>query len=209
MDPVPTESTHPGLLSRVRDPKDEDAWREFDARYRSLIQRYCRARQLQPAEADDVRQLVMMALARYLRAFHYRPELGRFRDYLRRTVDNAIRHYLASQDRKAVRLLEEDALAELGPREDGGFEILWEEEWVRHHYRRALAAARKETSDQSADVFEELLAGRTPAEVAERHAMKLDAVYQVKHRMRLRLQAMIEQQIRDEEFPERSKSNPA
>lgn len=199
------ESTHPSLLSRVRDPQDETAWREFDARYRALILRYGRARSLQPAEAEDVLQIVMMALSRYLRGFRYRPEKGRFRDYLRCTVDNAIRRYLARQDRGAVRLVEEEVLAELGARNGDGREELWEQEWVRHHYRQALSIARRQTTDKSVEVFEELLAGREPADIARRRGMTVDAVHQVKHRMRERLRALIEKQIRDEEFPERAR----
>src|SRR5262245_17608345 len=86
------DSTHPSLLERLRDFSDHDAWREFDARYRELILRYCQRRGLQSADAEDIRQMAVMALARCLERFVYRPELGRFRDYLGRIVQNLIHH---------------------------------------------------------------------------------------------------------------------
>ncbi len=35
--PVAQGSTHPSLLSRVRDPADGGAWREFESQYGPLI----------------------------------------------------------------------------------------------------------------------------------------------------------------------------
>ena len=197
------ESTHPSLLSRVRSSADDQAWREFDARYRSLILRYCRARRLQSAEADDVRQIVMLSLARYLHAFQYKPELGRFRDYLRRVVENAIRRYSTTRDRHSAAQIDAahlDLVEDHGP---PGHEQLWEEEWVRHHYRQALAVVREHASEQSVAVFQEFLAGHSPEEVAEQFSMSLQAIYQVRQRMRKRLQKQIARQLHDEEFPER------
>ena len=46
--------TRASLLSRVRDPENDAAWREFEATYRDLIIRYCRARALQVADAAQV-----------------------------------------------------------------------------------------------------------------------------------------------------------
>ena len=59
-------TTHPTLLSRVRDHEDHRSWREFDSRYRELILRFCRRRGLQQSDAEDVRQIVMLNLARAL-----------------------------------------------------------------------------------------------------------------------------------------------
>ena len=197
------ESTHPSLLSRVRSSEDEQAWREFDARYRSLILRYCRARKLQSAEADDVRQIVMLSLAKYLRSFQYKPELGRFRDYLRRVVENAIRRYATNRDRHSAALIDAEHLDLVEDEGPPGHESLWEEEWVRHHYRQALAVVREHASEQSVAVFQELLSGRSPEQVANHFGMTIQAVYQVRQRMRKRLQAQIARQLHDEEFPER------
>ena len=91
---VDHELTQPSLLSRVRDGSDQAAWREFEAKYHELLLRYCRARGLQRSDAEDVRQIVMMNLAKFLRNFDYSPEKGGFRSYLGRVVRNSIsRHF--------------------------------------------------------------------------------------------------------------------
>ena len=102
---VATDTTHPSLLARVRDPADAAAWHEFEARYRDLIRRYCRRRGLQTADAEDVGQLVMLALARALQHFTFDRSRGRFRDYLGRVVNNAIQRHL-SRPTQAPRLLD-------------------------------------------------------------------------------------------------------
>src|SRR3954469_2676729 len=83
-------STHPSLLERLRDAGDAAAWREFDRRYGELIVRYARARGLQQADAEDVRQAVLLSLSRSMPRFEYSPARGRFRHYLGRVVRNAV-----------------------------------------------------------------------------------------------------------------------
>ncbi|MCA9752374.1 MAG: sigma-70 family RNA polymerase sigma factor, partial [Gemmatimonadetes bacterium] len=83
-------TTRPSLLLRLRDPSDRRSWAEFDARYGELIVRYCLRRGLQLADAEDVRQEVLVSLASALKTFEYSPERGRFRGYLGRAVRNAI-----------------------------------------------------------------------------------------------------------------------
>jgi len=88
-----SESTHPSLLARVRDPADRAAWRQFEARYGPLILGFCRSVGLQLADAEDVRQEVMLSLSRAMPAFTYSRQAGRFRSYLGAAVRHAvIRH---------------------------------------------------------------------------------------------------------------------
>src|SRR5262245_21131416 len=107
-----SETTHPSLLARLRDPRDEPAWREFEARYRDLVRRFCRRKGLQESDAEDVGQFVFLALARTLPTFRLEPGRGRFRDYLGCAVTNAI-HRLHSSPTGRVRLLDTDMLAEI------------------------------------------------------------------------------------------------
>lgn len=192
------ETTHPSLLVRVQDLNDQAAWREFDALYRELILRYCRRKGLQASDAEDVRQMVLLNLARALRNFEYQPQKGRFRDYLGRTVANAIHRYYRSP-RPERGGLDLDGAAEVEAPTDDALDQEWEAEWMLHHYRTAMASVRETADPRSVEVFESLLAGKSTDEAAERFGMTRDAVHKVKQRIRDRLKTRIAEQIRADE----------
>lgn len=201
---MPHDTTRPSLLLRLRDHGDQEAWRQFDRQYRDLVLRYCRRRGLQADDAEDVRQLVMLNFSKGMGTFRYQPERGRFRDYLGRTVQNAI-HRLFRRPRREVRGLDTQDLSSL---EDGDAVPLdrdlaldreWEIEWMNHHYRMAMGTLRGSSESRSLEVFEHLLAGGTTDEVARTFEMSRDAVHKVKQRVRDRLKELIAEQIADED----------
>lgn len=193
-----SESTRPSLLVSVRDPSDLHAWRQFEARYRELIVRYCLRRGLQAADYEDVQQLVWLHLAKGLRNFEYDPNKGRFRDYLGRVVRNAISRHFARPNRQ-VSALDSSLLAVIPSETDSGTDELWEQEWVDHHYRRAMAAIRETFDPKSVSVFEGLIRGQGVSDAAAAYSMTTEAVHKVKQRIRLRLSELIAQQIAEED----------
>ncbi|MBC8404859.1 MAG: sigma-70 family RNA polymerase sigma factor, partial [Planctomycetes bacterium] len=190
-------STRASLLSRVRSLEDHAAWHEFDCQYRDLILRYCRRHGLQAADAEDVRQMVMLNLARQLRGFKYRPQMGRFRNYLGTTVRNAI-HRLFRSPRREFAGLEVD---DLHSDETAEFlaDDVWETEWMHHHYRLALGKLKLQLPGRSMETFERLMQGATAVEVAAAMDSTVAAVHKVKQRVRNRLQELVAEQIRQED----------
>lgn len=186
------------MLSRLRDLGDHVAWSQFDERYRDLILRYCRRKGLQQSDAEDVRQIVMLNLAKQLRTFQYDSLKGRFRDYLGMVVRNAIYRLFRSPNAKLAGL-ETSVENELVADPDLTLDTMWEEEWMSAHYRRALKSVRKDSDAKSVEAFELLLAGSTLDEVAEQLGMRRDAVQKVKQRMRDRLKASVAAQVAEEE----------
>lgn len=193
------ETTQPSLLSRVRDPEDRLAWRQFDDKYRELILRYCRRKGLQQADAEDVRQIVMMNLSRALPKFHYRPKQGRFRSYLGTVVRNAISHHM-SRPSSREKPLDTSVLTSLPEVTDDADDV-WEVEWANHHYRLAMKSVRETFEARSIAVFDRLLVGDSVAQVADSFGLSTQAVHKVKQRIRLRLNELIQQQIADEDEP--------
>ncbi len=193
-------TTRLSLLSRVRDVADAEAWGEFEQRYSNLVLRYGLARGLQFADAEDVRQLVFLRLAQYLRRFDYAPQRGRFRSYLGAIVRNVISSLAGCPARRPQAV--DDAEGWLqglpDPRAEEPDEC-WEQEWVHHHCRLALDGVRRELDPRSVDVFEELLAGADAAAVASRRGLTLGAVVKIRQRVRARMQELIRKQLRDEE----------
>lgn len=193
------ESTQESLLSRVRDVEDDAAWREFDAKYRDLVLRYCRRRGLDPNDGEDVRQLLMMGLARSMRTFAYRPDRGRFRDYLYRGVRNAISRHLSCRNDAARPLFPDEAAEVVDPRRSEA-DQQWEAEWRNHHLRQAMVKAEHVFRGSSLEVFRRLLAGDAAPDVAAAFGMTAEAVYKVKERVRAFLEERVVEQLREEEF---------
>lgn len=193
-------ATRPSLLLRVRDPADVESWRQFEAAYGDLIVRYCRRRGLQLADAEDVRQVVLSKLSRALRRFDYDPARGRFRDYLGRCVRNTLVTEIARHKSPPTTVSLHEGADVAPPSADEG-DPVWQEEWVQHHYRRALRTLRLTCDPQTLNVFEALVQGRSADELGPEFGITSAAVRKIKQRMRDRLQDLILRQIHDEEFP--------
>ncbi len=192
------DTTSPTLLSRVRDPADTAAWREFDSRYGELVLRYCRRRGLQHSDAEDVRQMVMLKVSKALRDFKYDPQRGRFRGFLWRIVRNENLRYVTRPNTAPNRVdTHGSRTAEpVAPRDR---DDVWEEEWTHHHLRLAMRRIRETFDPRSVSVFESLLSGEAVDAVAGQTGMTTDAVHKVKQRVRNRLKELIAEQISEED----------
>lgn len=85
-----TPDTRPSLLIRVRDPADQAAWHEFVEIYRPVIVRLARQKGMQEADADDVAQEILLAIAKAVLEREHDPERARFRTWLNRVAHNGI-----------------------------------------------------------------------------------------------------------------------
>lgn len=194
------DTTSVSLLVRVRDPADEQSWREFESRYSDLIFGYCRNRGLQAADTEDVRQAIWLSLSKGLRNFEYDPARGRFRSYLGRVVRNAISRHFARYA-SASTALDKSVLSAV-PTGDSEADEVWEQEWVSHHYRRAMRTIESTFEVRSVSIFTRLLAGERSGDLAVEYGVSAAAINQVKHRIRERMKELIAAQILEEDDPE-------
>ncbi len=198
---VPPSSTSTSLLSRIRNADDHEAWREFEIRYRELLLRFCRRRGMQYADADDIVQTVFINFSKSLAQFAYDPQRGRFRDYLYRSMRNAIgMHRRRSMGRfEALDTCVEPCAESPDAAGDGVDLALWQEEWVAHHYRLAMGRIRGEFEQRNLEIFERIVQGESVADLARDFGLNEPAIYATRRRIRLRLQELIDEQVREED----------
>ncbi len=195
-------STHASLLCRLKDGTDRAAWSEFQARYRELLLRFCRRRGLQPADAEDVVQNVLLSLSRAMPGFTYDPSKGRFRDYLFRCIRNGIARWAACPKGEPARLVhtEGELWPDVEDRQATAAEAeAWEQEWAAHHYRRALARLSSDGDDTMYQLLQRSIEGASVADLSAQFGMTTDAVYKARQRARDRVQSMVAEQIREED----------
>lgn len=197
------EETRATLLCRLRDPQDEDAWQQFHELYRDLILRYCQRKGLQHWDAEDIRQIVLLRLSAVLQGgFEYQPEVGRFRAYLGRVVTNSISAFVRRPNptpREVEEWMQGDRGQPFGQENSSEEDEEWEEEWRFHHLRRAMARLKNGADERNLSIFQQLLDGRSIAEVSAHFEMSQQAVHKVKQRLRNRLRVLIAEQIRAED----------
>lgn len=189
-----TLNTRPSLLVRLRDARDDEAWRQFVAIYSPAIQRFAKKRGLQDADAADVQQTVLAAVSDGLARSNYDPAKGPFRGWL----FGVVRHHLArfrnqeqriehgGGDTAAVQRLQAE------PDRDDADSALWDRECKRQQFLWAAERVREQVEPASWQAFwQTAVENRPAAEVAQELNMRLGAVYTAKSRVLARIKTEI------------------
>jgi RNA polymerase sigma-70 factor (ECF subfamily) len=177
---------------RIREPADAEAWETFVRVYGPLFYRHCRGRGLQDADAAEVTQEVLLQVSRSIRRFDYRPDYGRFRDWLGTLTRQRINRFLK---RKAGQIEAQAESFEAGlddiasPEQD----TQWTEEFQTHILKTALMQIRPHFEEHTWQAFQDVwLEGRPAAEVAAALDQKLEWVYMAKSRVLKRLREEVQ-----------------
>src|SRR3954453_6111989 len=95
--------TRASLLIRLGDPRDGEAWGQFLDLYAPLVYGYARKQGLQDADAADLAQDVLVAVAGAVGRLEYDPCRGSFRSWLftivRRKISNRRRTQRTRRER--------------------------------------------------------------------------------------------------------------
>jgi RNA polymerase sigma-70 factor, ECF subfamily len=180
-----TFATRASLLLRLRrtgSPR-EVAWNEFFERYAPVIRGFARKMGVAAHEIDDLVQSVMLGFFSASASFHYDPQAGRFRGYLKTCVCRVLRRQLSKRrapDGRAFASISDD---DVWGEED------WNEIWNRELLRRANETVRMQcqgSPDQERTYRAFSLAvelGRSTAEIASELQMSENSVHQAKVRI--------------------------
>jgi RNA polymerase sigma factor (sigma-70 family) len=187
--------TRASLLARLGNPDDRPAWQQFVELYGSLVYGFARQRGLQDADAADLTQDVLLAIAQTAGRWGYDPGRGSFRAWLYGLTRHKIAHFLhtrqgqprGSGDSNAHQRLAEEP----GPEPD--LEASWEREYQQHLFRLAASQVQQHVSPTTWQAFwRTAVEGASGAEVAAELGLSVGAVYVARSRVLARLSEQIQ-----------------
>lgn len=185
--------TRQSLLRRLGDKEDTAGWQEFFETYWGLIYGMGRRAGLNDADAQDVVQETVIAVARRMEGFVYDPQRGSFKAWLRQLTRWRIQDQLLRNRREADRRHhrhpnEEDSrtatverVADPAAEE---FESEWDTRWEENLLQVAIERTKQRVSPASYRIYdccvhEEL----SPPQVARLLRVNLAKVYLARHRV--------------------------
>jgi RNA polymerase sigma-70 factor (ECF subfamily) len=185
--------TRPSLLLRVRDPEDEAAWSQFVAIYTPLIFAFCRGRGLMEADAADVTQEVLKAVAVAVPRFEYDPERSSFRNWLFTVVRSKLNNFITAQARRPQPAGDTALQQFINLTADGSAEETWRQEYQSHLLRWAATQIRPEFKEATWDAFwRTAVLGEEAERVAAALGLSLNAIYIARSRVTSRLKQTID-----------------
>ena len=186
-----TPHTRPSLLVRLRDATDREAWQQFVELYAPLVYRFARRRGLQDADAADLTQDVLQAVARGSGRLVYDPRRGSFRGWLFTVARNKLHTFLKHRQRLMRRTEEVDFSLLADPEQDEA--VVWEQEYEQRLFDWAAEQVRGHFQDNTWQAFwQTAVDNRPPREVADRLGLSVGAVYIAKSRVLARLREQVQ-----------------
>jgi RNA polymerase sigma factor (sigma-70 family) len=180
--------TRPSLLVRLREPANHAAWAEFVNLYTPLVHGFCRQRGLQEADAADVAQEVLMAVARTMKRFEYQPSKGTFRSWLFTVTRNKFNNFLAKRRRQPLgsgdTVVQQFIEAQPCPET----EAAWDRQYHQRLFDWACQQVRREFQETTWQAFWRTAVEDHPGHaVAQGLGLSVGAVYIAKSRVLARL----------------------
>ncbi len=187
-DPAATRSS---LIRRLHDWDDQAGWQEFFDTYWKLIYAVAIKAGLSDAEARDVVQETVVAVARSLQAGQYDRAQGPFKAWLHVVTRNRIVDHFRRRQR-SVPLANLEAGSTTGTRpiarlpDPASLEMdaVWEEEWQKNLVDAATQRVRAKVPPDQFQIFDlYALKGLPVGEVAKLTRASRTRVYVTKHRI--------------------------
>jgi RNA polymerase sigma-70 factor (ECF subfamily) len=196
---IPTRTS---LLSRLKNWDDQESWKEFFDTYWRMLYSVAVKSGLTNAEAQDIVQEAIVAVAKKMPQFKYDPAIGSFKSWLmliirRKIIDLARkrqrelpRHAASSPTTETART----ATLERVPDPDAGqIDAIYEEEWQQGMLEMAVERVKQKTDLKQFQIFHCYALKSWPVgEVARHFRVTSNQVYVTKHRV----SALIKEEIK-------------
>lgn len=187
--------TRDSLLVQVRSPANREAWDQFALLYRPVIYRLARQRGLQDADAQDLAQQVLIAVASAVGSYEKSGAGVRFRHWLRRIARNAIVNALCRRppDQGAGGSWAQEVLLEQES-DDGQNDVQFEREYRRELYLRAARIVRGDVEPETWRAFEMTVVENLSIEEAAAELGKpVGSIYAARSRVMRRLRQAVQE----------------
>lgn len=191
LDPHDTIPTRRSLLERLKNWEDQKSWLEFFDTYWKLIYGVARQVGLSDAEAQDVVQETLLAVAKKMGQFKTDPSYGSFKSWLllitRRRINDQFRR---RPPRGNVTRVRSDAtprtatLERLPDPATPALETIWQEEWEQNLVELALEKVKQLVSSKQFLLFyQQTFKEWSAQKVAKQYGVSLARVYMAKYRV--------------------------
>lgn len=193
--------TRHSLLTRLKNWDDQEGWKEFFDLYWKLLYHVALRSGLNDADAQDVVQETVAAVARRMPDFRYDPAIGSFKAWLftilrRRILDRHRKHRREAvletprtETGSRTRILEripDPATPEM--------DRVLDEEWNKHLLEAALTRIKRLVSPKQFQIFDcYALKGWPVSDVVKHLKVSEQQVYTAKHRIAALLQEQMHQ----------------
>ncbi|HWG45896.1 MAG TPA: sigma-70 family RNA polymerase sigma factor [Gemmataceae bacterium] len=186
--------TRATLLVRLRDPQDKAAWTEFVDLYAPLVYGYARKQGLQDADAADLTQEVLGAVAGAVDRLEYDPARGAFRNWLFTIVRRKLSNWRAAQSGRPRGSGDESIHQRMeqcpAPAER---EAEWDLEWEERVFAWACAQVRRDVTETTWQAFWRTAIDDQPGkQVADALGLTIAAVYRARSRVLARLKELVQ-----------------
>jgi RNA polymerase sigma-70 factor (ECF subfamily) len=197
--------TRRSLLNRLKDWDDKESWLDFFNTYWKLIYSVAAKAGLNDAEAQDVVQETVIAVAKKMQAFKYDPAAGSFKSWLRLITRRRIADHFRKEYRHSQPVDPKSALA---PATSTGrtttieripdpasldLDAIWDAEWEQNLMDAAVERVKRRVNPRHYQIFSFCVMKKWPVfKVARTLGVSVGQVYLVKHRIARQIRKEIE-----------------
>lgn len=179
--------TRPSLIARLQDFRDEEAWDVFVRLYAPMVYGFARKQGLQEADAADLSQDVLRAVAGAAGRLSYDPRRGTFRAWLFTVTRNRWRDFVRNRLHHCQGSGDSGVQAEL-EQEPATTTTDWEEEFQRQIFATACERVQGDFESFSWQAFWHVCVDGQKAGVVAKHlGLTVGEVYIAKSRILARL----------------------
>ena len=189
--------TRASLIVRLADAQNVQAWDEFARLYQPVVYRLALRRGFQHADAEELVQEVMLAVARAVDGWVPDRERGRFRDWLHRIARNLMINFLTRRKHQVWGTGRSDVqqMLEAKSGADSAITQMFEVEIRREAFRWAAKVVQKDVKETTWQAFWLSTIDDLPAtEVTRQLGMSVGSVYIARSRVMARLRRAASEQ---------------